>query len=268
MDTNTSSSVSLDKEGSVHTVEWHPSTKNPIFAVIYGFFPPKVTLFNSKCQIAHDFGEIQANQIFFNRPYGNLLALAGFGNLRSGIFIYNFEKKSMISRIQCCDTTQVSWAPDGLHLLTAITAPRMRIGNCFQVWHYSGKMLHEEKYPDGDSLLRALWRPCTDFPAEAPKIIESNVLIKTQDKGAKPTRYVPPALRKGAALEKPASKPSPQSNVSDRDKKMKSIEKKLDAIKKLKKTQKAGGHLEKNQLEKISKEKELLKELEDLKISA
>lgn len=260
------SSVSLNKEGPVQAVEWHPSAKESTFAVIYGLFPPRTAIFNQKCQMIYDFGELQTNEILFNYPFGNLLALCGFGNLRAGIFIYNYEKKALIAQIQSEDTTHVSWAPDALHILTAVTSPRMRQGNCFRVWHYAGKMLYEEKYPDGDSLRKINWRPVRELPSTPPAVIESSILVKTFKKETQTSKYVPPHLRNSTAGEKP--KPSLPQSLSEKDKKLKSLGKKLDAIKKLKKILKQGGHLEKNQLEKISKEEELLKELQDLKVNA
>lgn len=261
--------VTLNKEGPVQAVEWHCSSKEPQFIVIYGLFPPKVSIFNHKCQMIHDFGELSANEIIFNYPFGNLLALCGFGNLRAGIFVYNYDKKTLISQIQSEDTTFVNWAPDALHILTAVTSPRMRQGNCFRIWHYSGKLLYEEKYPDGDSLRKINWRPNLQISTTPPKVIESSVLVKTFKQETQKVKYVPPHLRKpGGDGGGNSPKPAAMKTTSSKDKKIKSIEKKLEAIKKLKESRKKGDHLEKNQLDKISKEKELLKELEDLNVNA
>ncbi|CAL4121337.1 unnamed protein product, partial [Meganyctiphanes norvegica] len=52
----------------------------------------------------------------------------------------------------------------------------------------------------------------------------------------------------------------------EKDKKIKNIKKKLDAIAKLKTEQSAGKVLEKNQLEKVSSENKLIEELEALSI--
>lgn len=186
--------VKLDKDGPIHSVEWHPSSTKPLFCVSYGFVPPRIALIDSNCQIVHSFGEMHVNQIHFN-PFGNLVIFAGFGNLRGGLSVYNAEKKVLLNQLTSPDTTWINWAPDGVHLLTAVTSPRMRVGNCLRVWHYSGKLIKEITYPDGDSLLRSIWRPNQiDFPT-APKISETGINVAQLAKEAGPARYVPPHLR-------------------------------------------------------------------------
>ncbi|XP_027239459.1 eukaryotic translation initiation factor 2A isoform X1 [Penaeus vannamei] len=72
-----------------------------------------------------------------------------------------------------------------------------------------------------------------------------------------------------ASVAAPASGPGVQVELTgdpDKDKKIKNIKKKLDAIAKLKAEQKSGKTLEINQLSKIATEDKLLKELEDLSL--
>ncbi|XP_053279227.1 eukaryotic translation initiation factor 2A [Pleuronectes platessa] len=63
------------------------------------------------------------------------------------------------------------------------------------------------------------------------------------------------------------SQSEPGSGDLETDKKMKNLKKKLKAIEDLKEQQTSGQVLQKNQLEKIQKEEQLLKELEELQIS-
>ena len=94
--------------------------------------PAKATLFNAKCEAIYDFGTGSRKECFFN-PHGNLLCLAGFGNLRGRIEIWNLNTPnrvpSEISSFLADDTTYFTWSPDGEHLLTATTAPRLRVSN-------------------------------------------------------------------------------------------------------------------------------------------
>lgn len=309
--------VTLDKEGPIHAVEWHPSTTETLFCVSYGFVPPKLAFVDSDGRIIHSFGEMHINQIHFN-PFGNLVIFAGFGNLRGGLSVYNSEKKTLLAQLTSPDTTYINWAPDGAHLLTAVTSPRMRVGNCLRVWHYSGKLIGEIQYPDGDSLFRSIWRPNRDDFPNAPMITETGIKASNLGKEAEPKRYVPPHLRNsGATLEATTSGPLSKSSANlrskgpkgrggrrgggggdrqakppaakapeaseasaptgatsgsesndkdNREKKVKAIEKKLEAIKNLKTVRSSGGQLQRNQLVKISKEKELLAELKKLQI--
>ena len=59
-----------------------------------------------------------------------ILCLAGFGNLRGNMELWNMTgTRSLISNPQAPDTTEFEWSPDGVHFITATTTPRLRIGN-------------------------------------------------------------------------------------------------------------------------------------------
>ena len=63
----------------------------------------------------------------------------------------------------------MEWGPDGEKLVTATTAPRLRIGNGFKVWHYSGALLHETVWPTGQELYETVWQKYADgFFTEKP----------------------------------------------------------------------------------------------------
>jgi len=57
------------------------------------------------------------------------LLLAGFGNLRSGIELWDVINRKLIAKTDAPDTTLLRWSPDGEHFMTATTAPRLRITN-------------------------------------------------------------------------------------------------------------------------------------------
>lgn len=118
--------VMPSKEGQVHAVEWSP--RQTEFCVIYGLMPSKATLFNHKCEAIFEFGTKHQNSIFFN-PFGNILILAGFGNLGGNIELWDMVNKKLIGTSQAPDTTLLQWSPDGEHYMTATTAPRLRMNN-------------------------------------------------------------------------------------------------------------------------------------------
>lgn len=70
--------------------------------------PAKATLFNKKGEPFYDFGTGSRNQIFFN-DHGNLIVLAGFGNLRGCIEVWNLKTSNRvpqkISEFLADDTT-------------------------------------------------------------------------------------------------------------------------------------------------------------------
>ena len=70
---------------------------------------------------------------------GNLLALAGFGNLRGNMEIWDFDKQRQVAQYQSPDTTHFQWCADGAHFATATTSPRLRVGNGYKLWHFKGE---------------------------------------------------------------------------------------------------------------------------------
>lgn len=119
-------SVPLSKEGPVHCVKWSPKANE--FVVVYGFMPSKAALYNLKCDVIFDFGEGPRNVAYFN-PFGNLIVLAGFGNLPGAVEVWDVSKKEKIANLKCADTTHFEWHPNGEWFVTATTAPRLRISN-------------------------------------------------------------------------------------------------------------------------------------------
>lgn len=61
--------------------------------------------------------------------YCELLLLAGFGNLRGGIELWDIGNRKLIAKTDAPDTTLLQWSPDGEYFMTATTAPRLRMGN-------------------------------------------------------------------------------------------------------------------------------------------
>lgn len=58
-----------------------------------------------------------------------MLLLGGFGNLRGQVEVWNPSQMKKITGIEASDTTLLQWCPDGQRILTATTAPRLRVGN-------------------------------------------------------------------------------------------------------------------------------------------
>lgn len=308
------SMVMLSKEGPIHAVEWSP--RNTEFCVTYGFMPSKTTLFNCKCEAVFEFGMLYRNSIYYN-PHGNILLLAGFGNLRSGIELWDVINRKLIAKTDAPDTTLLRWSPDGEHFMTATTAPRLRITNGFKIWHYTGSLIYQRPWNNQEELWEVAWQsfPSNVFPQKpiSYKAVEGIVTNHEQSQAPKEA-YRPPCARgqnitfklhddleapsksmesnpskaalkmkkkreaKKANKELESNNPAVSEHVTsttaslkieltddpEKNKKIKKITSKLDQISKLKEQLKAGKQLEINQLDKIKKEDELLKELEEL----
>ncbi|KAK5868128.1 hypothetical protein PBY51_009170 [Eleginops maclovinus] len=306
--------VQLQKNGPIYDVSWSPSSAE--FCVVYGFMPAKATVYNLKCDPLFDFGTGPRNAAYYS-PQGHILILAGFGNLRGQMEVWDVKKYKLVSKPQAPDATHFSWCPDGEHVMTATCSPRLRVGNCFQVWHYGGAVVHKQEVAPGAELWEVRWQnlPPDSFPQRAVRYqqdsgpLGSTQPLPTQAYRPPALRHLPPSergrlhedeppqnLRPGEkSLSKAALKnqkkrenkkaarqdlktdpdPAPTSisqsepNIGDteNDKKIKNLKKKLKAIEELKEQQSSGKVLQKNQLEKLQKEEQLLQELKELQIS-
>lgn len=95
---------------------------------------------------------------------------------------------------------QLEWGPDGEKILTATTAPRLRIGNGFKVWHYSGALLHETAWPTGQELLQVIWQKYDDGLFKEKPISSAKVQgIEPSQPQASKAVYVPPNIRSGGS---------------------------------------------------------------------
>ncbi|XP_055701589.1 eukaryotic translation initiation factor 2A [Phlebotomus papatasi] len=186
--------VQLSKEGPIHAVSWSP--KSTEFIVVYGFMPSKATLFNLKCDAVFEFGESPRNSIYFN-DFGNLVLLAGFGNLRGNVECWHLGKeRKCISTLQAPDSTLLEWNPNGEIFMTATTAPRLRQSNGFKVWHYTGALLHETMWPKEQELLEVRWQKFHHGVfKEKPVTGEKVVGIQSAQPQASAQVYRPPAAR-------------------------------------------------------------------------
>lgn len=208
--------VKLPKEGAIHNLEWYPSCDQEMFVCVYGLMPAKVSLFNDKCEVLHNFDEPGSfNETKFS-PFGNMLAIFGFGNLAGQLCIWDFDKKKLVSAQKVPETTGIEWSADGRHLITCTTSPRLRVDNGFRIWHYTGVLLYEQiGYKDqGDQenfeLYDLLWQPMpgkhkkpkieTRAPKQ-PNLLAQSKLSKYQGSASK---YIPPSERNSATAARPS----------------------------------------------------------------
>ena len=249
----------LDKEGPISAVEWDKSSNETHFCVVYGHQPSKVVLFNCKPEPVHSFGEHIVNQLHYN-PFGNLMVLCGFGNLRGCMMIFDVANRKQIAEINCSDATYVQWSPDGQYLLTAVCAPRMRVDNGYKVWHYSGRLLKDQVCEAGKLMYSIAWKSAKGV-FQKPEITITEIAKPIAK--AEPKKYVPPALRK------PDYKPPKSVDpVAEKQKKIRALQKKLNEIEKIKTQHKNGQKLELKQIEKMERQQELAEQLEALQLAS
>jgi translation initiation factor 2A len=266
---------------SIHAAEWSPTSTE--FCIITGKMPnTRAVLFNTRCEKIFDMDISARNTISFN-PQGNLLLLCAFGNLQGKVEVWEVKKyKKLIATLQAPDTTQLHWLSDGVHFITATTAPRMQVGNGFKVWDFTGKCVKDwkaQKHLLGITPFHTT--PALPFPEEKLDLFVKQIGNKSTNaklEESKPAAYVPIHKRKGnvgAPVTKAQAeatmngvKSSGDSNpLSEKEKKIRTLKKKIGEIDKLKEMLKEGKQLEKNQKDKLTKEAALIAELEALELS-
>ena len=85
--------------------------------------------------------------------------MAGFGNLPGDMTFYDKKadaKCKVMGTTRASNGVSLEWSPCGRYVLTATTAPRLRVDNGFQVFKYNGDLLAQKRY---DVLYEAMWRP-------------------------------------------------------------------------------------------------------------
>lgn len=129
--------------------------------------PAKATIFNTKADATHNFALGPRNTILFS-PHGKFVLVAGFGNLAGQMDIYDMEKDyQKICTIEASNASVCEWSPDGKHILTATTSPRLRVDNGVRIWHVGGGLMYNEELQE---LYHVTWRPQSPIshPLENP----------------------------------------------------------------------------------------------------
>jgi len=171
---------------------------------VYGYMPAKTTIFNQRARAVHSFNLGPRNTIIFS-PHGRFVVVAGFGNLAGEMDIYDIEKDfAKVTTIRASNPSVCEWSPDGQHILTATTSPRLRVENGIRIWHVSGSVMYNE---DMNELYQVNWRPeplsqhplgnpLSKVPAPHPSAMKYLETVKTPSKpvGA----YRPPGARGSA----------------------------------------------------------------------
>lgn len=163
--------------------------------------PAKTTIFNQRAVAQHNFNLGPRNTILFS-PHGRFVIVAGFGNLAGQMDIYDMEKNyTKVCTIEASNASVCEWSPDGTHILTATTSPRLRVDNAIRMWHVSGGLVYNEEMTE---LYHVTWRPQSaqdhplgnplqNIPAPHPSALAYLSTKKTPSKPA--GAYRPPGAR-------------------------------------------------------------------------
>ena len=124
--------------------------------MVYGFMPAKTTIFDMRANVVHALPSGPRNTILFS-PHARFVLVAGFGNLQGKIDVYDRQAgMRKIVTIESSNPSICEWSPDGRHILTATTSPRLRVENGIMIWHYTGELMYKA---DFEELYHVCWRP-------------------------------------------------------------------------------------------------------------
>eukprot|EP01103_Thecamoeba_quadrilineata_P017271 TRINITY_DN6049_c0_g1_i1.p1 TRINITY_DN6049_c0_g1~~TRINITY_DN6049_c0_g1_i1.p1 ORF type:complete len:577 (+),score=99.31 TRINITY_DN6049_c0_g1_i1:1459-3189(+) len=143
----------LSKEGPIHECVWSPDGTQ--FLVIYGYMPAKATLYGVDGVAKADFGSAPRNTGRFS-PDGQLLIIAGFGNLLGDMDFWDTKRIKLIGKAQAHCSAYYEWSPDSKYVVTAILSPRIRVDNGYKIFDFQGNFLQEDKV---NELTGVNWRP-------------------------------------------------------------------------------------------------------------
>ena len=247
------SRVSFDKTEPVHHCAWYANGEE--FLALYGFMPSKAAIYYSKCNVIKNFGEISRNTCSYNGN-SSLFFIGGFGNLSGCIDIWHRKSMSKVCTFQEPGASICEWLSDGIHLLTAIVSPRLRVDNGFKIFNVMGQKVFSKEYAE---LFNVVAQPVSssssascvpaDLTLEQCRARSSPLLTAQMVK--KVTAFVPSSMRKGpqsSGAVVPSTKPVSASPLNPQEKALKNLKKKLEDIALLKEKAANGQTLEINQL--------------------
>jgi len=197
-----SENITLGKEGPIQESRWNPNGTE--FVVIYGYMPPKATLFGIDGKPRADFGATPRNTAIWS-PNGRILAIAGFGNLQGDIDFWDPKRVKKIGSCKAHCAVHCEWSPDGNYLLTAVLSPRIRVDNGYQVWNHDGTLIHQETI---EELYQMMWRPALPgiFPNK-PLVLSKQEEAVSSPSQTPPAKYRHPNFSGSAAVIREDEKP-------------------------------------------------------------
>lgn len=188
--------IALDREGPVYDVAWSPESDE--FGVVYGLMPAKTSFFDVRGNEVLELPLAPRNHIKYS-PHARFVVVSGFGNLQGHMDVYDRSNKfAKVGTMMATNSSYYDWSPCGTVLVTATTAPRLRVDNGVKLWDYTGRLLYEH---EDNELYSVGWRP----RARAPLNLAAIAAVQPHSSAAnkpkqvatnKPTSaYVPPHQR-------------------------------------------------------------------------
>jgi uncharacterized protein with WD repeat len=194
--------VTTDKEGPIHDARWN--AKGNDFAITYGEYPSKTTLYNRKCKALGHLGTESRNELVWS-PQGRVLMSGGFGQLPGNFDIWDTVSLSKLGSAQSFTSAHHEWSPDGKFLLSAALWPRMRVDNFFSIYDLKANHLVNVKLQE---LWKITWRPQPGCSSAYPPSPQDPIVVATppqtvvsSQSKAPSAPYRPPGAKRAATSQ-------------------------------------------------------------------
>jgi len=156
--------------GPIHDHAWnHSSTE---FVIISGFMPAHAILYDKNSGPRFQFCAAHRNMLYWS-PLKRFLAIAGFGNLKGDIDIWDTYTLTTVGKCKSSQTSHFEWCPDGRKFLTAILTPKLRVDNQIKVFKYTGELIQVVHFNDTE-LYACEWLKGVDKYYDRPATPKNN----------------------------------------------------------------------------------------------
>ncbi|KAK1443416.1 translation initiation factor 2A like protein [Babesia gibsoni] len=133
-------------EGLAHDISWSKSSNELL--IVRGSMPAELAMYDgANGNKLLSFGRSNRNTIRRD-PFDRFILVAGFGNSSGDIDIWDLRSRKKIAQTKSDCSVICEFSPDGRFFVTATTVPRMRVNNCFKVFSYGGKLVHQVDFEE------------------------------------------------------------------------------------------------------------------------
>ena len=140
-------------DNQIQEIRWTKTGDN--FIAISGLQPGTATLFDKNANPVFEFGKRYRNTVRIC-PFSNGILIGGFGNLAGEVDVWTLSDHVEVGNFKAYCTVGVEWSPDGNHIMTCSTFPRMKVDNEIKIYMPNGQLLCEKSYKEGE-LYEVMW---------------------------------------------------------------------------------------------------------------
>ena len=82
--------------------------------------------------------------------FSNAMLLGGFGHLAGEMDFWSLDTQKEIGKTKSYCAVKIEFAPDGIHLLTAVTFDRVKVDNEVKIFKANGKLVTDLSFRESE----------------------------------------------------------------------------------------------------------------------